>query len=116
MLFLEIELIDECSFINSYAESASVNLETLVKLKLDDLPVSSIEKLNWLEYSDKNESLEMISIDNTSNKKAGRFYKDNFNPIDITSSGFLIEKFDLSIIDNLVENIEIKQIPKCAII
>ena len=115
MLFLEVGLIDECSFTNNYADSTSVNLDTLVKLKLGDLPASSIEKLNWLEYSDKNESLEMISIDNTSNKKAGRSYKDNFNSVDINSSGFLIEKFDLSIIDNLVENIEIKQIPKCAI-
>jgi hypothetical protein len=116
MLFLDVDLIDECNFINNYSQSISIDLDTVIKLKLEDLPASSIEKTNWFNYSDKNESLEMISIDNTSGKKAGRFYKDNFTPSDINSSGFLIEKFDLSITDNLVENIEIKQIPKCAII
>jgi hypothetical protein len=116
MLFFEVSLIDKCTFINNYSESVSVNLDAAVNLKFDELPVSSIEKANWNNYLDKNESLEMISIDNTSSKRAGRFYKDNFNLLDISSSGFLIEKFDLSITNNLVENIEIKQIPKCAII
>ena len=115
MLFLELSLVDKCSFINNYSESVSINLDTAINLKFADLPVASIEKDNWNNYVDKNESIEMISIDNTSGKRAGRYYKDNFNAIDISSSGFLIEKFDLSISSNLVENVEIKQIPKCAI-
>lgn len=116
MLFFEVSLIDKCTFINSYSQSVSVNLDTAINLKFEDLPVSSVESANWNNYLDKNESLEMVSIDNASNKRAGRFYKDNFNSIDLSTSGFLIEKFDLSITNNLVENIEIKQIPKCAII
>jgi len=116
MLFFDVSLVDEVNISNNYSNSLSIDLSTVINLNLNNLPNPSSERSSWLDYKDKNELLEMISIDSKSiTQKAGKFYKNSFNSSD-TSRGILIDKFDLSIINNLVENVEIKQIPKCAII
>lgn len=126
MLLLEFNKLEKYTLLpgDGQQSATSINLEDLLTLKTNNFPSldhrdgDTPEFDKWAKFKDLPEVIEGISIDvNTQhNKKAGRFYKNNFNITDLSSDGFLLEKFNLSSTTNLVQNIEIKQIPKCAIL
>jgi hypothetical protein len=114
MLFFYLDKFDEY-LLDRYRlnEIDSVNLNDLLENKTENYPAD--QKLIWHEYKDEDSILEAISIEvnNVTNKKAGRFYKNNFNQSNIGRTGFLLEEFDLSITTNLSQNVELRQISKC---
>ena len=115
MLFLEINLIDQYQLAASsnQTQTDSVNLNDLIEVNFNDFP--SGEQALWSAPPDTTGILEAISIDASSSSKGGRSYgSNNFYDYDLDYRGFLIEQFDLSNTSNLVQTLEIKQIPKCA--
>jgi len=126
MFFLELSGIEKYEMLldNRQSYATSVNLSDLLNLNTSSFPDKTNQGYNtpeldkWNNFVDTPEVIEAISIEvNVSkNKKSGRFYKNNFDDNNLSSNGFLLEKFDLSSTTNLVQNIELKQIPKCAIL
>lgn len=116
MLFLEVDLIDECDLASSenQSQTTSVNLDDLVLSNFGNYP--STEQEIWTSPTDSG-IIEAVSIevDIATGKKAGRSYKTPyFYSSNLDSMGFLIENFDLSNNTNLVQTLELRQIPKCA--
>jgi hypothetical protein len=126
MLFFQLDKTEKYTLLSDDGQktATSVNLDDLISLNRNNFPDKTNQGYytpeldKWGTFVDVNESIEAISIEVNPNKnrKAGRFYKNNFNVNDLSKSGFLLEKFDLSSTTNLVQNIELKQIPKCVIL
>jgi hypothetical protein len=126
MFFLQLSNTDEYNMLLDELQNSatSVNLNDLLSVNTDEFPSKTNQGYytpefdKWGKFLDTPETIEAISIETNiyKNKSAGRFYKNNFNSSDISTNGFLLENFDLSSTTNLVQNIELKQIPKCAIL
>lgn len=107
MLFFDIEIgIEQFDLANTDSQDSiqSQDLKLIALEEYNDLPSP------WGTDQNQPPILEAVSIGY--GLYGGRY---NFYASSLDSRGFLIEKIDLSSSSTLVQNIELKQIPKCAI-